>query len=284
MHHVKLMKLLSITNKKSKKITLGIEMTKISILALGFLSLTGCMTLSGNYEVQAFDDNGVRLQGPRMISQGSGIYTAKNVLCKIHPNASLKVINTDQNIEVKNEARRCNHAGNKKQASIKPEPTFQAPQNLSFAGTNYQRIFQNSDVTKSTYEYTTNNETVNNWSRLLTIHYLKNSNLSPAQYYTLQLNQLQKAGFNQDPQFTSLKDAHYFSVVYLPSDLKSKNLMASTYEVNVQKIFSTCNTLVTLAAAERLKPDTVQLKTALQKTRDKLITQLTADPWKPTCP
>ncbi|NHB56771.1 hypothetical protein G9F32_01785 [Acinetobacter sp. 194] len=258
-------------------------MKKIKIIALSLFSLTGCMTLSGNYEVQAFDENGTQLQGPRMISQGSGIYTAKNVLCQIHPNASIKVINLDQNIEVKNEARHCQNSTNTKPVPTQSTAQFEAPKNFTFSDSNYQLIFQNSDTIKATYEYTTHNETVNNWSKLLTIHALKNSKLSAQQYANLQMNQLQKAGFNQNPQLSSQHDAIYLSVTYLPTDLKSKNLMASTYEVNVQKIFAQCKPLITLSIAERLPADKASLETTLQKTRDTLMTQLAANPWKPFC-
>jgi len=54
--------------------------------------LSGCMTLSGNYEVSAVDQQGNPLgKNMRMVANGSGVYTARNALCIANPGAIVHI-------------------------------------------------------------------------------------------------------------------------------------------------------------------------------------------------
>lgn len=82
-------------------------MKKIFMMLAAISLLNGCVVMSGNYEVIAYDESGQVIKGPRMMASGRGIYTAKIALCQVHPRASLKVMNTDTGEELKSESKRC---------------------------------------------------------------------------------------------------------------------------------------------------------------------------------
>ncbi|WP_275100407.1 hypothetical protein [Sedimenticola hydrogenitrophicus] len=64
--------------------------------------LSGCLTLSGVYELTAVDQQGAPVSGnTRIIAEGSGIYTARNALCSAHPGATvvIKSGSTGENLD-----------------------------------------------------------------------------------------------------------------------------------------------------------------------------------------
>ena len=66
------------------------------------IGLTACVTLKGNYEIKAFDTEGRSLNsGMVMTATGSGIYTARNVLCQRYPKAKILILDmqTKQNLD-----------------------------------------------------------------------------------------------------------------------------------------------------------------------------------------
>lgn len=75
----------------------------------------------------------------------------------------------------------------------------------------------------------------------------------------------------------------YIVVTYLPKDIKSKNPMESMYEVNVQKGFYHCPSLVFMSLAERFPANLKNASTVIQKKRVELLKQLEAQTWVPQC-
>ena len=69
------------------------RLTLALLIANGSL-LSGCLTMSGNYEIKAYNQEGERLD-PNMVwyAEGRGVYTVRNALCMAHPEATL--ITTD---------------------------------------------------------------------------------------------------------------------------------------------------------------------------------------------
>ena len=65
---------------------------------LGFITLSiatavlcsGCITTSGYYTLDAYNASGELLnKNVAMQAQGSGIYSARNTLCRLHPKATI---------------------------------------------------------------------------------------------------------------------------------------------------------------------------------------------------
>lgn len=60
---------------------------KIIFSTFFLMLLSGCLTLSGDYQLVAYDANGKNLyKNMAFTAQGSGIYTIRNALCKDNPN------------------------------------------------------------------------------------------------------------------------------------------------------------------------------------------------------
>lgn len=74
--------------------------------ALPALLLSACVTLSGNYEIKAFDANGKpALTQIRSVAQGSGIYTARNAMCRVlGKDATIRIYDTDSGQELSSES------------------------------------------------------------------------------------------------------------------------------------------------------------------------------------
>jgi len=65
---------------------------RLWLLGVGLALLAGCMTLSGYYQLTAYNANGDVVMGDRKnIAEGSGIYTVRNALCGI-PSVAVVVI------------------------------------------------------------------------------------------------------------------------------------------------------------------------------------------------
>lgn len=58
--------------------------------ALSLLLFQSCVTLSGYYSVEAYDENGQKLANRlNMTAQGSGIYSVRNAFCSKFPKATI---------------------------------------------------------------------------------------------------------------------------------------------------------------------------------------------------
>ena len=67
-----------------------------ALLVSGGALLSGCLTMSGNYEIQAYDQTGKRLD-PNIVwyAEGRHVYTVRNALCMSHPDATLITIDLE---------------------------------------------------------------------------------------------------------------------------------------------------------------------------------------------
>lgn len=67
-------------------------MTRLISICLLFL-VSGCVTLSGNYTLSAYDAEG-NLLNKNVVSMasGSGIYTVRNALCLAYPKSTVVII------------------------------------------------------------------------------------------------------------------------------------------------------------------------------------------------
>ncbi|MGV3742596.1 MAG: hypothetical protein ACO1NO_09840 [Burkholderiaceae bacterium] len=80
-------------------------MNKIA-LALGLsLALTGCVTMSGTYELNAFDSSGKQLtSNMRLTAEGSRIYSVRNGLCMTYPKATIIMKDVKTGAELQGES------------------------------------------------------------------------------------------------------------------------------------------------------------------------------------
>ncbi|QHD07584.1 hypothetical protein [Pseudomonas sp. R76] len=68
-----------------------------------FLTLGGCLTMSGNYKVTAVDANGTPA---KMVftTQGHGIYSVRNAFCMNNPKGTVTIRDLDTGEELKSES------------------------------------------------------------------------------------------------------------------------------------------------------------------------------------
>lgn len=69
------------------------------------LLLTACVTTSGTYNVYAVDNRGQTINSKtRLISQGSSIYSSRNALCSMYPDAKIIIKDIDTGKELEGES------------------------------------------------------------------------------------------------------------------------------------------------------------------------------------
>ncbi len=69
------------------------------------LMMAGCATPQGIYELKAYDSRGKPLTTAfRITAQGSGVYTARNALCKNHPKATITLVDLKTGQELEGES------------------------------------------------------------------------------------------------------------------------------------------------------------------------------------
>lgn len=127
---------------------------------------------------------------------------------------------------------------------------FFPPKEIKYMDKTYKLAFENKNNTIETYEYTTDNESVNNWTSLLTIKYNKNVDILPIAHSLALKKQLDKEGVKD--YFLYLKDNHSFAkIIYKP------NMQYPTYESNVFKSFhiKECKGMINFQFAKQYMPN-----------------------------
>lgn len=78
---------------------------KANFLLFAAMALTACVTLKGNYEINAFDAEGRLLNtGMVLTAAGSGIYTVRNALCQKFPKAKIIIVDVQTKQELASES------------------------------------------------------------------------------------------------------------------------------------------------------------------------------------
>nr|WP_314492060.1 hypothetical protein [uncultured Pseudomonas sp.] len=82
---------------------------KPALCAASLVVLSGCVTLSGVYTVTAQDASGKPIPKlGKIVAEGRHIYTARNAMCSIAPDATVIIRNADTGEELKGESpHRC---------------------------------------------------------------------------------------------------------------------------------------------------------------------------------
>jgi hypothetical protein len=144
------------------------------------ISLTGCMTLSGNYVLTAHAPNGEDLiKNSRWAAEGGGIYSVRNALCANYPGAIVVIKNITTGEELKSESpHQC-------RGNFVPKNTGnhnEVVEMWDFSFDDRTWILGNSSAVKeqSIREYILEGEVIDNWSELVSSHYVAVSSSSPA--------------------------------------------------------------------------------------------------------
>lgn len=78
---------------------------KYALYLLPAVLLSGCMTLSGVYELSLQGADGQPLaKNMTMVAEGSGIYTMRNAMCSAHPGATVIIKDAESGAELKSES------------------------------------------------------------------------------------------------------------------------------------------------------------------------------------
>ena len=165
---------------------------------------------------------------------------------------------------------------------------FNPPSALSYDGHDYQLAFQQvtEDGRAGLFEYTTGGETVDNWTRLVTINYHKGIKVTPYQWGVAMQRRLDSRApvphYNVSMQGT----IGYAQIIFVPD---ATNTM---YEANVHKAFTqdACDGVVALQYAMKYPQgaDTSaagvrQTLTGIVANSKKDLAYITDYSWSPTC-
>lgn len=75
----------------------------LSLILMALIS--GCVTMSGNYSVNAYDAEGKLLnEKMQLVVEGRGIYTARNALCQAYPQSLVRIKAIKTGEELKSES------------------------------------------------------------------------------------------------------------------------------------------------------------------------------------
>jgi hypothetical protein len=74
------------------------------LVLLPTIFVGGCVTTSGSYTVTAKRGDETLASNTTFIAQGSGIYTARNALCKAYPGATIITTNNETKREHSSES------------------------------------------------------------------------------------------------------------------------------------------------------------------------------------
>ncbi len=80
----------------------GRKMKQILLVAIA-ATISGCVTMSGNYVVSAVDVKGEEINSAFFV-QGRHIYTARNAICAAHPKATVYIRSAETKADLKGES------------------------------------------------------------------------------------------------------------------------------------------------------------------------------------
>jgi hypothetical protein len=159
-----------------------------------------------------------------------------------------------------------------------------APETIDYDGQTYTLSFKNvaADGKTALYEYTLPNETVRNWTQLMTINYRRGV-MGTANDWAVSMKQVMDREKPVPHYDLSIEGTQGFAmIIYEP--IPSSNM----YEANVHRSFtSTCEGIVVLQYARRYPNDgpSAAQQTLVRAAADlkQQLTKLSAYNWTPEC-
>lgn len=80
-----------------------VALPKLVVCVAFLFSLSGCLTMSGNYTVTAVDANGTPAKSV-FHTEGHGIYPVRNAFCMNYPKGTVTIRDTGTGEELKSES------------------------------------------------------------------------------------------------------------------------------------------------------------------------------------
>ncbi len=164
---------------------------------------------------------------------------------------------------------------------------FSAPEQIIHSGKTYSLAYKNSLPNgRSIYEYTTNNETVNKWSSLVTLHYSKALITMPSKWVDTTKVSLDREKPKPHYSLYTKGNSGYSQIIYEPD---SKHPF---YESNISKSFhiEACGGLLVYQFAQKYPPSVDNTNegklSSLKKianTNSQFANELEESDWLPTC-
>jgi len=225
---------------------------KPTVLLFTFLLLlAGCAMPQGNYRIRAVDANGADLTKKLvlMTSGGRGIYTIRNGICSAYPGATVLIedIQSGQLLEGESPYR-CRLQA----AQTVFGQTFEAPAEIDYGGKLYKQAFKQEKGGRGLYEYTTDNETVDGWTHLITLQYKQGDTSDPLNWARTLKATLDKESPKPNYSLSVSGEHGYAQIIYEPDG------KYSDYESNAIKSFHlpACGGLVVLQYAVKHSKET----------------------------
>ena len=155
--------------------------------------------------------------------------------------------------------------------------TFAAPEQMAQAGHVYKQAYQQkANNGRAIYEYTDNNESVQNWTRLVTLNYTPQLRVD-AQTWANATRKALDANPAKPAHQLDVKGANAYAQMVFEPDAANPE-----YEANVQKSFhvADCGTVILQYAVKYPKGSDL---TTIQAENARIAVQLEQDTWQPAC-
>jgi hypothetical protein len=173
-------------------------------------------------------------------------------------------------------------------ASAAAAQTLVAPASLQYDGQDYVLAFKQvaPDGSAALYEYTASGETVNNWTRLVSLNFQKGIQPTPLQWATAMKQSLDASKPVPHYSVSIEKSFGYAQVIYVPDN------RIPSYEANVHKAFTkdACGGVVVLQYAEKHPKGDDESAAGLRQTLSGIAAKSKQDlayvsqyAWTPSC-
>jgi len=248
-------------------------MRKIFLYSIGFM-IAGCSTFGsypGYYTVKAYDAYGNRLDNVNIFSDGSRVHSTMNSLCRAFPSAKLIIKGAKTKKELSGVSP---HYCKGKSTAPEAISNFTGPKEINFIGITYRLASKNEDKERKIYEYTTKNEKISDWNKLITLSNIKtDKNSEPSQA----IKRI-KLIFGDKVNDSFIFDGHgYMNVVFSP-DKKHPY-----YEGTVYKTFHDKNCMGELIFSYAKKYPASELLSTIVNENASVLAQMKVDNWSPNC-
>jgi hypothetical protein len=153
---------------------------------------------------------------------------------------------------------------------------YVGPEQMTQAGRVFTLAFQQKNSSRAIYEYTENNQTVKNWTTLVTLNYTSQPGIDARAWASATRTGLERN--RPKPHYDLyLKGRNAYARLIFEPDAANPD-----YEANVQKSFHLpdCGTVVLQYAIKF--PKTTELS-AIKTETDKMAADMEQDGWQPVC-
>lgn len=164
---------------------------------------------------------------------------------------------------------------------------FSPPEKITYSGKTYSLAYKNlAPNGQATFEYTTNNESVENWSSLVTLNYAKSLVTTPLKWAEAVQTALDRENPKPNYSLYTKENNGYARIIYEPDQRNP------VYESNVHKSFhvESCGGTLVFQFAKKYPPSTDQSTEGKLSTLKKIANEnsqmadeMEKSEWLPNC-